>query len=56
VTIENVELIELSYKSISFDDIHKVFGLNRKSVEQICVERDWQVDADGIHLLPKRNG
>lgn len=56
VTIENVQLIEMAYKSISFDDLQKFFGLNRTSVEQICLERHWQMDPDGIHLLPHRYG
>ena len=56
VTIENVRLIELAYKSISFDDLEKVFGLNRRMLEQICLERQWQIESDGIHLLPHRHG
>jgi hypothetical protein len=27
VTIQNIEFIELAYKSISFDDLQKLFGL-----------------------------
>ncbi len=56
VTIQNVELIELAYKSISFDDLQKLFGLNVKLVQQICNDRSWQIDAGGIYILPKRNG
>ncbi|CAF1187306.1 unnamed protein product [Adineta steineri] len=55
VTIQNVELIELAYKSISFDDLQKIFGLNTKMVEQICNERGWQIDAGGVYVSPKRN-
>jgi hypothetical protein len=56
VTIQNVQLIELAYKSISFDDLDKLFGLHTKMVEQICKERGWQIDAGGVYVLPKRNG
>ncbi|CAF1059573.1 unnamed protein product [Rotaria sordida] len=55
VTIQNVQLIELAYKSISFDDLQKFFGLNRKMVQQICNERAWQIDSGGIYVLPKSN-
>ncbi|CAF1450195.1 unnamed protein product [Adineta ricciae] len=55
ITIQNVQLIELAYKSISFDDLQKLFGLSKKMVEQICNERQWQVDAGGVYVLPKRN-
>ncbi|CAF0868299.1 unnamed protein product [Rotaria sp. Silwood1] len=55
VTIQNVELIELAYKSISFDDLQKIFGLNTKMIQQICNERAWQIDSGGIYVLPKRN-
>jgi len=55
VTIQNIELIELAYKSISFDDLQKHFGLNTKMVQQICNERAWQIDSEGIYVLPKRN-
>jgi len=54
VTIQNVELIELAYKSISFDDLQKLFGFNNKMVQQISNERHWQIDAGGIYVLPKR--
>lgn len=56
VTMQNVALIELAYKSISFEDLHKLFGLNAKLVQQICNERGWQIDAGGVFVLPKRNG
>jgi hypothetical protein len=56
VTIGNIQLIELAYKSISYDDLHKSFGLSRQMAEQIRDERQWQADADGIHLLPQRHG
>jgi hypothetical protein len=56
VTIQNIELIELAYKSISFDDLQKTFGLHSKMVQQICNERGWQIDSGGIYILPKRNG
>jgi hypothetical protein len=56
VTIQNVELIELAYKSISFDDLQKIFGLNTKMIQQICNDRGWQIDSGGIYILPKRNG
>jgi hypothetical protein len=56
VTIQNVELIEVAYKSISFDDLQKIFGLNTKMVQQICNDRGWQIDSGGIYILPKRNG
>ncbi|UJR34913.1 hypothetical protein I4U23_027691 [Adineta vaga] len=55
ITIQNVQLIELAYKSISFDDLEKIFGFNKKMVEQICHERHWQIDVGGIYVLPKRN-
>ncbi len=51
-----MELIELAYKSISFDDLQKLFGLNQKMVQQICNDRNWQIDAGGVYVLPKRNG
>jgi hypothetical protein len=25
-------------------------------VQQICKERGWQIDAEGIYVIPKRNG
>ncbi|CAF4445319.1 unnamed protein product [Rotaria sp. Silwood2] len=55
VTIQNVELIELAYKSISFDDLQKFFGLNANMIKQICNDRAWQIDSGGIYVLPKRN-
>ncbi|CAF1262446.1 unnamed protein product [Rotaria magnacalcarata] len=55
VTIQNVELIELAYKSISFDDLQKFFGLNTKMVQQICNDRAWQMDSAGVYVLPKHN-
>lgn len=56
VITQNVQLIELAYKSISLDDLQKLFGLNRKMVEQICNERGWQIDSEGIYVFPKRSG
>jgi hypothetical protein len=56
VTIQNIQLIELAYKSISFEDLQKLFGLNQKMIQQICNERNWQIDAGGVYVLPKRNG
>jgi len=56
VTIQNVELIELAYKSISFDDLQKLFGLNTNMIQQICNDRSWQIDSGGVYVLPKRNG
>lgn len=56
MTIQNIELIELAYKSISFDDLQKTFGFNTKMAQQICNERSWQIDSGGIYVLPKRNG
>lgn len=54
--MQNIELIELAYKSISFDDLQKFFGLNKKMAIQICNERSWQIDSGGIYVLPKHNG
>ena len=56
VITQNVQLIELAYKSISFDDLQKLFGFHRKMVEQICNDHGWQVDSGGIYVLPKRSG
>ena len=56
VTIQNLELIELAYKSMSFDDLQKIFSHNTKLVQQICNDRAWQIDSGGIYVLPKRNG
>lgn len=56
VITQNVQLIELAYKSVSFDDLQKLFGLNRKMVEQICAERGWQIDSGGLYIFPKRTG
>ena len=54
--MENIQLIELAYKSISFDDLQHIFGLNRHTVEKIAVERQWKANEDPQFLHPRSNG
>ena len=56
VTMENIQLIELAYKSISFDDLQHIFGLNRHTAEKIVAERQWKVNEDPNFLHPRSNG
>jgi hypothetical protein len=50
-----MKLIGLVYKSISSDDLQKLFDLINKMVQHICNDRNWQIDAGKTYVLSKRN-
>ncbi|XP_034829023.1 COP9 signalosome complex subunit 8 [Maniola hyperantus] len=45
-------LIGRSYSSISLDTVVLMTGLSREAVLQICRERKWEIQGDGITINP----
>ncbi|VVD01780.1 unnamed protein product [Leptidea sinapis] len=47
-----LNLIGKSYSSISIESVLAVTGLSKEAVLQICRERKWELDDDGVTVRP----